>query len=56
VSWLRRLMGLKSKPDPLLDRADKFAEAMEHGDIEVRIKIKNPRAIAELRRLTDARR
>ena len=51
MSFLRRLMGMKQKPDPLLDRADKFAEAMEHGDIEVRIKIKNPRAIAELRRL-----
>ena len=51
MSWLRRLMGLKPKPDPLLDRADKFAEAMEHGDIEIRVKIRNPRAIAELQRI-----
>jgi hypothetical protein len=49
MKWLDRLM--HKQPDTLLERADLFADAMEKGDIVVKIQVKNPRALAELRRL-----
>ena len=51
MNWLRDLLHLPRKPDPLMDRADRLADMIEKADVVVTVRPKNARALAELRRL-----